>query len=114
MKEKAARSFLGLPGKKCPDRWKENAIRASPCVAVMSVDGAKILVVRLREIGRVGHHTKWINGDAGSFADGRFDPPGGDYKSDCEYRESDAEQSAHVRSPMALRKSANAPELCSH
>src|SRR5262245_17787371 len=78
------------------------------------VDGLKILVMRLRQIGCGGHQTKWVNGNVGSFPNGRFDRPSGDYKSDCEYRESDAEQGAHVRSPLALRKSANALELSSH
>jgi hypothetical protein len=36
------------------------------------VDGAKILVVRLREIGRGGRQSKWVYGNGGSFANGRF------------------------------------------
>jgi|RhiMetStandDraft_4_1073278.scaffolds.fasta_scaffold64792_3 hypothetical protein len=76
------------------------------------VNGAVILVVRLRQIGRGGHQAEWVNGNGGGFADGWFDRPSGDYKSDCDYR--DAEQSAHVRSPLALRKRAFALELSSH
>ena len=39
----------------------------------LSVDGAKILVMRLRQIGRGAHQTERVNGDVGGFADGRFD-----------------------------------------
>jgi len=67
--------------------------------------------MRLRKIGRGRRQTKWVYGNGGSFANGRFNPPSGDYKSDCEYREADAEQGAHVRSPLALRKRAFALEL---
>src|SRR5262245_47215224 len=77
-------------------------------------DGAKILVMRLRQIGRGARQSKWVNGDGRSFANGRFNPPSGDYKSDCKYREADAEQGAHVRSPLALRKRAFALEFPSH
>ena len=35
------------------------------------VDGAKILVVRLREIGRGGRQSKWVYGNGGSFPNGR-------------------------------------------
>jgi hypothetical protein len=38
----------------------------------LSVDGAKILVMRLRQVGRVGRQTKWVDGDGGSLANGRF------------------------------------------
>jgi len=79
------------------------------------VDGAKIFVVRLRQIGRVARQSKWIYGNGRSFPNGWFNPPSGDYKSDCEYRESDAEQSAqHVRPPAGLPKRAFALEFPSH
>jgi hypothetical protein len=68
------------------------------------VNGAVILVVRLRQIGRGSHQAEWVNGNGGGFADGWFDRPSGDYKSDCDYR--DAEQSAHVRSPLSFRPDA--------
>ena len=38
----------------------------------LSVDGAKILVVRLGQIGRGGHQTKWVYGSGSSVANGRF------------------------------------------
>ena len=38
----------------------------------LSVDGAKILVMRLREIGRGRRQAEWVNGNGGGFADGRF------------------------------------------
>ena len=34
------------------------------------VNGAVILVVRLRQIGRGGHQAEWVNGNGGGFADG--------------------------------------------
>jgi hypothetical protein len=75
------------------------------------VDGAEILVMRLRQIGRVARQSKWIYGNGRSFPNGWLNPPSGDYKSDCQYRDSDAEQSAHVRSPVGLRKRAFALEF---
>jgi len=70
---------------------------------VYLVDGFKILVVRLRQIGRGAGQSKWVHGNGRSFANGRFNPPSGDYKSDCEYRDADAEQGAHVRSPLRFQ-----------
>src|SRR5262245_66676057 len=35
--------------------------------ADLLIDGAKIFVMRVRKIGRVGPHTKWVNGNVGSF-----------------------------------------------
>src|SRR5215813_7543849 len=78
---------------------------------VYLVDGFKILVVRLRQIGRGAGESKWVYGNGRSFPNGRFSPASGDYKSDCEYREADAEQRTHVRSPLALRKRAFALEF---
>jgi hypothetical protein len=101
--------------KRCPGRWEEtDQGKSSLRNRALSVDGAKILVMRLRQIGRVARQSKWIYGNGRSFPNGWFNPPTGDYKSDCEYREPDAEQSAHVRSPVALRKRAFALELPSH
>jgi hypothetical protein len=37
------------------------------------VNGAIILVVRLRQIGRGVHQDEWVNGNGGGFPDGRFD-----------------------------------------
>jgi len=70
---------------------------------VYLVDGFKILVVRLRQIGRGAGQSKWVHGNGRSFANGRFNPPSGDYKSDCEYRDADAEQGAHVSSPLRFQ-----------
>jgi len=56
----------------------------------------------LREIGSGGHHAEWVNGDVWGFANGRFNPPSGDYEGDCEDRESEPEQGTHVRSPLAF------------
>jgi hypothetical protein len=72
------------------------------------VNRAVILVVRFRHIGRGARQAEWVNENGGGFADGRFDRPSGDYNGDCDYR--DAEQSAHVRSPLALQKRALALE----
>ena len=38
-----------------------------------SVDGAKIWVLRLWQIGRGGRQTKWVHGSGRSFSNGRFD-----------------------------------------
>jgi hypothetical protein len=38
------------------------------------VNGAVILVVRLRQIGRGGHQAEWVNGNGGGFADGWVRP----------------------------------------
>jgi hypothetical protein len=38
----------------------------------LSVDGAKILVMRLRQIARGGHQAEWVHGNVGGFSDGRL------------------------------------------
>jgi len=45
----------------------------SPGMTVdLLVDGAKILVMCLRQIGRVARQSKWIYGNGRSFANGRL------------------------------------------
>jgi hypothetical protein len=85
-----------------PTRARKAACQGMTGIAFLLVDGFKILVVRLRQIGRGAGQSKWVYGNGRSFANGRFNPPSGDYKSDCDYRESDAEQGTHVRSPLGF------------
>jgi hypothetical protein len=37
------------------------------------VNGAKIFVMRFRQIGRGGHQAEWVDGNGGGFPDDGFD-----------------------------------------
>jgi len=58
--------------KKMPWSLGENPTRANAS-RNLSVNGAKILILRLWQIGRRGRQTKWVHGSSRSFSNGRFD-----------------------------------------
>ena len=69
----------------CPDGLGKNPVMAK-CHAYrdLSVDGARIPAMRLRQIARGGGQSKSVHGDGGRFANSRFYRPSGEYKSDRE------------------------------